>query len=131
MYLKGIRNIYERILMLEEIQRTQKGKKENGECRVAQSNLENALTLCYTIITRSGSKEIRMRGGVMERKEYYEINLPPYLQHDLDAMKEGKYPYDCLWGELYGSINSAFVDGNITEEQAWYLRETYLNMERG
>ena len=36
----------------------------------------------------------------MERKEYYEVNLPPYLQHDLDAMKEGKYPYDCLWGEI-------------------------------
>lgn len=34
----------------------------------------------------------------MERKEYYEVNLPPYLQHDLDAMKEGKYPYDCLGG---------------------------------
>ena len=50
----------------------------------------------------------------METKEYYEINLPPYLQHDLDAMKEGKYPYDCLWGELYGSINSAFIDGDIT-----------------
>ena len=46
----------------------------------------------------------------MERKEYYEVNLPPYLQHDLDAMKEGKYPYDCLWGEFSnGSINSAFV----------------------
>lgn len=27
----------------------------------------------------------------METKEYYEINLPAYLQHDLDAMKEGKY----------------------------------------
>ena len=25
----------------------------------------------------------------METKEYYEINLPGYLQHDLDAMKEG------------------------------------------
>ena len=31
----------------------------------------------------------------METKEYYEINLPGYLQHDLDAMKEGKWPYDC------------------------------------
>lgn len=29
----------------------------------------------------------------LEKKEYYEVNLPPYLQHDLDAMKEGKYPY--------------------------------------
>ena len=24
----------------------------------------------------------------METKEYYEINLPGYLQHDLDAMKK-------------------------------------------
>ena len=66
----------------------------------------------------------------METKEYYEINLPGYLQHDFDAMKEGKWPYDCLWGELYGSINCAFIDGDITEDHAWYLREKYLDMER-
>ena len=66
----------------------------------------------------------------METKEYYEINLPGYLQHDLDAMKEGKWPYDCLWGELYGSINCAFIDGDITEDHAWYLWEKYLDMER-
>ena len=66
----------------------------------------------------------------METKEYYEINLPGYLQHDLDAIKEGKWPYDCLWGELYGSINCAFIDGDITEDHAWYLREKYLDMER-
>ena len=66
----------------------------------------------------------------METKEYYEINLPGYLQHDLDAMKEGKWQYDCLWGELYGSINCAFIDGDITEDHAWYLREKYLDMER-
>ena len=66
----------------------------------------------------------------METKEYYEINLPGYLQHDLDAMKEGKWPYDCLWGELYGSINCASIDGDITEDHAWYLREKYLDMER-
>ena len=66
----------------------------------------------------------------METKEYYEINLPGYLQHDLDAMKEGKWPYDCLWGELYGSINCAFIEGDITEDHAWYLREKYLDMER-
>lgn len=41
--------------------------------------------------------------NTLEKKEYYEVNLPPYLQHDLDAMKEG---------------------------HAWYLRERYLDMER-
>lgn len=66
----------------------------------------------------------------IEKKEYYEVNLPPYLQHDLDAMKEGKYPYDCLWCELYGSIDAAYTDGDISEDHAWYLRERYLEMER-
>ena len=62
----------------------------------------------------------------METKEYYEINLPGYLQHDLDAMKEGKWPYDCLWGELYSAINSNQWSNAITQEQADYLRTKYL-----
>lgn len=34
---------------------------------------------------------------------------------------------DCLWGELYGSINMAEIsDGIITSEQADYLRKKYL-----
>jgi hypothetical protein len=49
----------------------------------------------------------------------------------LDAYKEGlenKSPLlDCLWGELYGSINIAEInDGAITKEHADYLREKYL-----
>ena len=62
---------------------------------------------------------------------YYEINLPRYLQRDLDAFSEGKRCgstlLDCLWGELYGSINGAEIDdGAITHEQAQYLRDKYL-----
>ena len=63
--------------------------------------------------------------------EEYETGLPPFLQHDLDAYKEGlrtnsKY-LDCLWGELYGSINSAEIsDGTITQEHADYLRNKFL-----
>ena len=71
---------------------------------------------------------------MMEEKPYYEINLPYYLQHDLDEIKkseagESDAPYDCLWCELYGSINSAYHDGEISEEHAWYLRERYLGLE--
>ena len=44
-----------------------------------------------------------------ERERAYEYGLPEYLQHDLDAYKEGLKNksdlLDCLWGELYGSIN--------------------------
>ena len=60
-----------------------------------------------------------------------ERNLPPYLAHDLEAWKKGVEEksrfLDCLWGELYGSINIAEInDAAITHEQAQYLRDKYL-----
>lgn len=66
-----------------------------------------------------------------QQERSYEYGLPAYLQHDLDVYKEGlknKSPLlDCLWGELYGSINIAEInDGIITKEHADYLREKYL-----
>ena len=65
------------------------------------------------------------------RERSWEYGLPPYLQHDLDAYKEGLAEgsslLDCLWGELYGSINIAEInDGAITHEHANYLRQKFL-----
>lgn len=69
-------------------------------------------------------------GETMEEKAYYEVNLPKFLENDLNAYKKGieenSTLLDCLWGEVYGSINSAYYDGSISEEQAAYLREKYL-----
>lgn len=67
----------------------------------------------------------------MSKEELYEKGLPEYLQHDLDVYKEalehGSNVMDCLWGELYGSINAATIDdGAITPEHADYLRQKYL-----
>ena len=66
-----------------------------------------------------------------ERERAFELGLPDYLKHDLDAFKEGlengSSIVDCLWGELYGSINMAEIsDEAITPEQADYLRKKYL-----
>ena len=66
-----------------------------------------------------------------ERERSFEHGLPNYLQHDLDAYKEGlknkSSILDCLWGELYGSINMAEIsEGAITPEHADYLRQKYL-----
>ena len=33
---------------------------------------------------------------------------------------------DCLINELQGSVNSAFVDGDITEEQCDYFYKKYI-----
>lgn len=66
-------------------------------------------------------------------KTYLECNLPKYLQHDIDALIRGEEEssslLDCLLDEVYGSINSAFWDNEITQEQAEYLREKYLGLE--
>ena len=64
-------------------------------------------------------------------ESFLERNLPPYLAHDLEAWKKGVEEksrfLDCLWGELYGSINMAEINDNaITHEQAQYLRDKYL-----
>ncbi len=65
------------------------------------------------------------------REQSYEFGLPGYLQHDLDAYKEGLKSnsslIDCLWGELYGSINTAEISEEaITHEHADYLRSKFL-----
>ena len=76
-------------------------------------------------MTRRFCYNIRMSNEMFER------NLPPYLAHDLEAWKKGvaekSHLLDCLWGELYGSINIAEINDNlITHEQAQYLRDKYL-----
>lgn len=63
--------------------------------------------------------------------DYREVGLPGYLQHDLDAFKKGvaeaSLLWDCLWCELYGSINGAEIDDQaITHEHAEYLRDKFL-----
>ena len=59
------------------------------------------------------------------KEEILEKCLPKYLENDLKNLKEGiknKVSYlDCLIDELQGSVNSAWVDGDITEEQCDYF----------
>lgn len=63
-------------------------------------------------------------------EEILEKCLPTYLENDLKNLKEGiknKVKYlDCLINELQGSVNSAFVDGDITEEQCDYFYRKYI-----
>ena len=63
-------------------------------------------------------------------EEILEKCLPTYLENDLKNLKEGiknKVKYlDCLINELQGSVNSAFVDGDITEEQFDYFYRKYI-----
>lgn len=78
--------------------------------------------------------------GLPKSKKYLECDLPPYLQSSLENMiaswkvvDNGKkdYRWDMYWSELNADINSAEVGQEISTEQAWYLRESYLRIKRG
>lgn len=82
-------------------------------------------------ISKIREKIIKIENGDTKIFEkYWESNLPPFLQHDIYALLEGKKKQvlyvDCLLDEVYGSINSAYYDGSISKEQADYLRQKYL-----
>jgi transcriptional regulator with XRE-family HTH domain len=102
----------------------------SGKSKIEKSNAETiykiskALGVSMELLTESGIRD-------SEKEKAYETGLPKYLQHDLDAykdgLKNGSKVMDCLWGELYGSINIAEIDDNaITHEHADYLRKKYL-----
>lgn len=59
--------------------------------------------------------------------------LPMHLQISINGFLKAKENKDDIleamyWGEIYGSINSAEVDREISSELAWILREEYLGM---
>ena len=102
----------------------------SGKTKLEKCSSETVYKLAKTL---GVSMELLTEGGIhhTERELSYEYNLPNYLQHDLDeyksGLKSGSSLLDCLWGELYGSINVAEInDQFITPEHADYLRQKYL-----
>ncbi len=102
----------------------------SGKTRLEKCSAETVYKLAKAL---GVSMELLTEGGILqaERERAFEYGLPDYLQHDLDAYKEGLKSHsgliDCLWGELYGSINMAEIsEGVITAEHANYLRRKYL-----
>lgn len=71
-----------------------------------------------------------LEDGKPEDSSYLEMNLSLHLSKSIEEYMLGKKNQvsylDCLWGELYGSINADFWSGVISQEQAEYLRRKYL-----
>ena len=102
----------------------------SGKTKLEKCSAETVYKLAKTL---NVPMELFTEEGIhqSQREQAYEYGLPEYLQHDLDAYKEGLKNHssllDCLWGELYGSINMAQIsDGVITPEHADYLRKKFL-----
>ena len=77
--------------------------------------------------------------GLPTDMSYFECDLPPFLATSIEAMKnawtklergEEYHEWDCDFCDLQSSINVAEVEQIITPDQAWYLSEKYLGMER-
>ena len=77
--------------------------------------------------------------GLPYDKSYLEIDLPAVLQASIDRMqkqwqlRDGGVrtdDWDLDYCELQSDINVYEVEQTITSEQAWYLREKYVRMER-
>ena len=76
--------------------------------------------------------------GLPTDRSYLECGLPEYLKKSVEQMekawekkeKGGYYSWDCDFCELQSDINVAETEQEITSEQAWYLREKYLRIER-
>lgn len=102
----------------------------SGKTKLEKCSAETVYKLAKVLgVSMETLTESGIRAAARERT--YEHGLPNYLQHDLDAYKEGLKTkssiLDCLWGELYGSINLAEIsEGVITPEHAEYLRKKYL-----
>ena len=72
-------------------------------------------------------------------QSYLERGLPDDLQASIQEMQKSWAIIDSgsrdphwysYWCNLNADINSAEVERIISPEQAWYLREKYLRMER-
>ena len=83
--------------------------------------------------------DIDLSTGLPIDKGYLECDLPKLLQESVDKMKEvwqaldngESYPlWDCFYCDLQSTINICVTSNLITCEQAWYLREKYLRIER-
>ena len=83
--------------------------------------------------------EYDRKTGLPVARTYLECGLPKYLQESLIQMKEAwqridngedYLHWDCDFCNLQSDINSAEVEGMISSEQAWHLREKYLRMTR-
>ena len=113
---------------------------------------KSVFKILFTFYKQSGIMEKEPQGGktMAQRydketglpvdRTYLECGLPPYLQRSLDTMKRAweaednganDLHFDAYYCELQADINSAEVEGEISSEQAWYLRETYLRIQRG
>ena len=102
-----------------------------------KSSIENCNAKTVLQLSRALNCSMEDIMQAADSNNHYEIALPKYLKASLDNMKKAiklkangqKYlRYDCDYCELQSDINTAEVSGEISPDQAWYLRSKYLGL---
>lgn len=102
-----------------------------------KSSIENCNAKTVLQLSRALNCSMEDIMQAADSNNHYETALPKYLKASLDNMKKAiklktsgqKYlRYDCDYCELQSDINTAEVSGEITPDQAWYLRSKYLGL---
>lgn len=116
------------------------GKSDIGACNAKTVFLlSRALGCTMEDLMKIDTASYRKDTGLPKSEERYEKGLPDYLKKSIEAMNaswaladvgEKDLHWDLNWCDLNADINSAETEQEISSEQAWYLREKYLRMER-
>ena len=116
------------------------GKSEIGACNARTvQRLSHALGCTMEDLMQLDTSRIEKDTGLPKSSERFEKGLPAYLRKSIQAMvvswdlrDSGKRDlhWDLNWCDLNADINSAETEQEISSDQAWYLREKYLRMER-
>ncbi len=102
-----------------------------------KSSIENCNAKTVLQLSRALNCSMEDILQAADSNNHYETALPKYLKASLDNMKKAiklkgsgqKYlRYDCDYCELQSDINTAEVSGEISPDQAWYLRSKYLGL---
>ena len=99
------------------------GKTSLTRCSAGTlSKLSAALDISMEQLLTMTVEQRQGQDGKPKDRSYLEKALDEYIQGEEDHVSY----MDCLWGELYGAINSNQWSNAITQEQADYLRAKYL-----
>lgn len=110
------------------------GKTDLARCEAGTlRRLSQALDMTMEeIMDLDGCAACSTPSGKPADPDYLERGLPPYLEKSINDLKEAVYRkekyIDTYLDDLYGSINGAYWDGEISEEQADYIRDKYLGL---
>ena len=115
------------------------GKSEIGSCNARTVQRLSQALGCTMEELMQMTPPAYAPNGLPTNNLRFEKGLPPYLRRAIDAMSaswarqeagEKDLHWDLNWCDLNADINSAETEQEISPEQAWYLRKTYLRMER-